>query len=54
MTSRVRTGLETWAAAAASSSNQGGKKGRKGKGVGRFGLRYIDSPSAGLRYKIIS
>jgi hypothetical protein len=63
MNSRIRAGLETWAAAAAAATSTSQpasedkrktKTTKKEKGEKRFGLRYVDSPSAGLRYKILT
>ncbi len=56
MNSRVRVGLEAWAAAQADdlAAAGGGQKKKKTGSGGRFGLHYVDSPSAGLRYKILT
>lgn len=50
MNSRVRSGLEAWAAAQDAKQPEQGKKSKHR----RFGLRYVESPSAGLRYKILT
>lgn len=52
MNSRVRSGLEAWAAA--QDAKQPAQQKRKWKHHRRFGLRYVDSLSAGLRYKILT
>lgn len=55
MSSRVRSGLEAWAAAsAADQQDSSSRKKKTKKGVGKFGLRFVESPSAGLRYKILT
>ena len=51
MNSRVRSGLEAWAAAQDAQQPEGQEKRKQHR---RFGLRYVDSPSAGLRYKILT
>jgi hypothetical protein len=53
MNSRVRLGLEAWAAHVDAAEEKKGKKSSK-KGKRRFGLHYVNSPSAGLRYKILT
>jgi hypothetical protein len=54
MNSRVRSGLEAWAAAQDQKQQpQQDTKSKKRKHK-RFALRYVESPSAGLRYKILT
>ena len=56
MNSRIRGGLAEWAAAAAAAAATAAveKKSSKESQTPRFGLHFIDSPSAGLRYKILT
>ena len=55
MNSRIRLGLEAWAAQEDKKAEAAAlEKKKKGKKKSRFGLHFVDSPSAGLRYKILT